>query len=250
MHPLTRRWQRLLFLLAACSALAATAGCGGTYATRMEKNSADLKAGTRNPGGGGAPGVSGLLYPGMYEIVDTQGQRTGVTINLPKSFLSPEGAPLFTIERNTHELVLDNPGETTLMVTYYADPSGKRLPAILSYSKVKIPVQVPEDQAKADDLLTRGYDAPPGITEFTSAQAKWRKTSVDVELNLPVDSFAGALQAVPGRNDRYIMMTSSETIMFQAIAPVGAPDNFFNAVEAAVKTVRPDAPAVTGGIIK
>lgn len=246
------RWQRssrLLLCSVLCGLVCTTlAGCGGTYASRMEKNAADLKAGRRQPGGGAvASGVSPLLYAGVYEIVNTQSQPTGIKINLPKSFLDPSGTPLFTINANVGDLVEAVQGETTLMVWYYPDPNGKRMPAILSYSRV--PAQ-PNDPAKADALLTAGFDAPPSITEFTSPAGKWRKTSVDIEMNLPSESISGAQVSVPARNDRYVLMTSNENILIQAIAPTTVADNFFSAVEAAVRTVQVGPPAVTGQVVQ
>jgi hypothetical protein len=248
MHPPHRRWQRFLLLLVGL-ALAAQTGCGGTYATRMEKNAADLRAGTRRPGGGSAAGssVSNLLFAGQYGIVDTQGQPTGITINLPRTFVGVDGTPQFTIERNSNELVLAPQGDTTLMVWFYPDPSGKKLPAILAYTRVPA---APNDQAKADALLTAGLDPPPSISEFTTAAGKWRKISVDVTMNLPAETMSGATSPVAGRNDRYVLMTSNENIMFQAIASTFNPEAFFESVEAAVKTVQLGPPAVTGEVVK
>jgi hypothetical protein len=247
-------------------AMAMMVGCGGAaYEARMQKTVGDLKSGripavgTASTTAAPAPTSDARLFASPYTIYDSAGTKTGVTIYLPKEFVNADGSANFTNTDTLGGVRLTQPGtQTSIMAHYYADASGKKYPAVITFSYLPAGKTASAEQrataeagmlAAASQAATPG-SPPPVMSDFPTASGKWRKFTYNQKSNVPVGDQNGAKEQVDSRVDTYVLMTTNEGAMFQVTAPMSVTTtfDFFGAVEAGLRAMQAGPPTVTGTI--
>jgi hypothetical protein len=250
-------------------AMAMMVGCGGAaYEARMQKTVGDLKSGrvaavgTAGTAAAPAPTSDARLFASPYTIYDSAGTKTGVTIYLPKEFVNADGSANFTNSDTFGGQRLTEPGvQTSIMAYYYADPSGKKYPAIITFSRLPRPAGAPPGTAEqnkaveAAALAAASQGMAPGspplaMSDFPTASGNWRKLTSNKPLAVPVGDQNGAKELVDCRTDQYSLMTTEERVIFNVTAPTSVTNtfDFFGAVEAGLRAMQAGPPTVTGTI--
>lgn len=258
------RIYSLLALSTLALTLAGTVGCGN-YEARMQQRIGELKSGRAVVPG--APAAAGAIQPASdprlfaspYTIYDSAGTKTGVTIYLPKEFVNADGSANFSNTEMLGNVRLTPPGnQTSLMTYFYADTSGKKLPAIIAFSRLPGGKAANAEQRAAAEgsviaaaLKVAAAGSPaPTMSDFPTASGNWRKMTYNQRSRFPVGDANGAQEEMDSRIDSYLLMTTEEGVMIQVTAPTSVTNtfDFFGAVEAGLKLMQAGPPTVTGSV--
>lgn len=257
------RFNLSLVLLVGC-----VVGCGG-YEARLQQRIQSLgpRKGTPNavPDPTTTPAavtpqttVDGRLFASPYTIYDSAGTKTGVTLYLPKEFVNADGSANFTNTETLGAARLTPPGAQTSVMTYfYADTSGKKLPAIITFFRMPAgAVQNADDRARAEGAMLAAAQkvAAPGsnlvMESFPTAGLALRKFTYNQRSKFPVGDINAATEDFDSRIDTYALMTTGEGVVIQITAPTSVSNtfDFFGAAEAGLRLMIAGPPTVTGTV--